>query len=591
MEVIVSILVVLVVLAIIFAHSHISNQEKAQEGEDPNREREKYYTELKTLREEYEQLKEKIKKLDANNPELLTNSARKIPCRVISRNKKRLLNTKLSSPNASQVYVSDLSPLIPDEEDPATSQDTPLDGHNNEFKEALEKIVYGNNNLFVTGKAGTGKTTLLKTAKNAMDIIGKKSVVLSPTGVAAINANGSTIHSFFKLIFGPFLPDDHRLKYPLIHKTARVDESKIKLIQELDAIIIDEVSMVRSDIMDAVDTILRYYRKKPHELFGGVQMIFIGDLYQLPPVVDRTWRTVCSTAYTGEYFFYSGAVNRLEYDVIELEKVYRQQNDQEFTKMLNRLRVNKPTIQDYTTLTRKYSSEHRLLPPDGCITLCTHASTARNINSKRLESIKNKLYTFQAFIYGEYPHDGGYPADECIELKLGAQVMFTKNDRNRCYVNGTMGRVTDLSDHHIIVTTDRGISIDVPKERWDNIDYSIKDGEVVEDVIGYYEQYPLRLAFAITIHKSQGLTFSQIAVDAKDAFVPGQVYVALSRCRTLDGIIIKTPISPETIRTDNRVDVYINKQRALTSIKRKQSSIIRSVTQSTINPIAPRYMQ
>ncbi|MBE6340858.1 MAG: helicase [Bacteroidales bacterium] len=420
-------------------------------------------------------------------------------------------------------------------------------------------------NIFLTGRAGTGKTTFLKKLKAKSP---KRMVVLAPTGVAAINAGGSTIHSFFQIAPGPYVPD-LKPKYNLRRE-------KVNLIRTLDLVVIDEISMVRADLLDAVDAALRHYRRSAKP-FGGVQMLLIGDLQQLPPVVRDDERQELLANYDSPYFFSSKAMMARSYVTIELQKVYRQQNAN-FINLLNAIRDNNLNADMLDLLNSRYQPDFKPRESEHYIRLTTHNASADEINYNFLHALKRKAYTYECVVEGTFP-ETSYPAEKELMLKKGAQVMFLRNDAGGLYYNGKIGYVTDLTETTVEVTCpgdERPIS--VAQETWTNTRYELdeKTKEIREHVEGKFMQIPLRLAWAITIHKSQGLTFEHAIIDAQKAFAHGQVYVALSRCRTLEGLVLSTPISRSAIKFDNMVTAY--------SAQRAQHEVTESsLTQMSIN--------
>ena len=411
--------------------------------------------------------------------------------------------------------------------------------------------------VFLTGKAGTGKTTFLK---HIVAGCSKRLAVVAPTGVAAVNAGGVTIHSFFQLPLCPYLPDVKELvtEYQMPEKNRSLRKDRVKILRTLELLIIDEISMVRADILDAIDATLKRYRKNDRP-FGGVQLLMIGDVQQLPPVVTESEKPFMDQVYPSPFFFNSRAFRKLGYIVIELNKIHRQR-DAEFTSMLNDIRTGNPSDQTLERLNRRLDPGFD--PPSGeyWIRLTTHNHQSDAINREKMDALKGKSMILKAEIDGNYP-ESAYPAETELRLKKGAQVMFTRNDTsgNSMYFNGKIGTVTSL-DPEIIVTDENGNEIIVNREKWDNVRYEInpetQEIQAVND--GSFTQYPLRAAWAITIHKSQGLTFDRVVIDAGKAFSFGQVYVALSRCRSLDGIVLTTPITRKCTFRNMEVSIFEN---------------------------------
>ncbi len=429
------------------------------------------------------------------------------------------------------------------------------------FQLAIQLVNQSSRNIFLTGKAGTGKTTFLKYIReNCL----KQMAVVAPTGVAAINAGGVTIHSFFQLPFSPFVPEAKGFsndseevvnKHNLLSRLRLTGEKK-KVIQQLELLIIDEVSMVRCDIMDAMDTILRHIRRRPLERFGGLQVLFIGDMLQLPPVIKEQEWALLSDHYNGPYFFDSKVISEEWPVYIEFDKIYRQ-SEERFIGLLNQVRNNQLDDDGFEILESRYLPGFRRTRDDGYVVLTTHNEKARQINSAELNSLEGNPVSFKAEITGEFS-DRAYPGDEILELKPGAQVMFIRNDtsdRGKRYFNGKIGIISKLEKDKIWVQCDGDEEIEVQKEIWENIRYSMNPTTraLDEQVLGSFSQYPLRLAWAITIHKSQGLTFEKAIIDAGAAFAPGQVYVALSRCTNLEGLVLETRIRSSSLLSDQRI--------------------------------------
>ena len=437
-----------------------------------------------------------------------------------------------------------------------------IDSENYLFQLATDLVNQSSRNIFLTGKAGTGKTTFLKYIRENCN---KQMAVVAPTGVAAINAGGVTMHSFFQLPFSPFIPDagggfrnnneEVANRNSLISRLKMTNEKK-KIIRELELLIIDEISMVRCDTLDAVDTILRHIRRRHHERFGGLQVLFIGDMFQLPPVIkEPEWRLL-KEYYNSPFFFDSIVIKEEPPLYIEFNKIYRQ-SEEKFINLLNQVRNNELEGDGRELLESRFQPMFRRTKKDGYIILTTHNERARNTNANELANLNAKSFAYNAEVTGDFP-ESAYPADELLQLKVGAQVMFIKNDSEKAkrYFNGKIGIVTELDKEKILVQcNDEPDTIEVKKEKWENIRYAMNSTtrQLEEEVLGSFVQYPLRLAWAITIHKSQGLTFEKAIIDAGEAFAPGQVYVALSRCTTLDGIILQSRIKSNGFFTDERI--------------------------------------
>ena len=419
---------------------------------------------------------------------------------------------------------------------------------NPEQELAFRYLAETNRHLFLTGKAGTGKTTFLHRVRAE---IPKRLAVVAPTGVAAINAKGVTIHSLFQLPFGTLTPE--RLNAEI--RNRRFSAKKRDLIRSLDLLIIDEISMVRADVLDGIDAVLRYLRRTSQP-FGGVQLFMIGDLHQLPPVVrDEDWYEM-RDHYQTAYFFGSLALRQSAVRIIQLTHIYRQQ-DSVFIDLLNKVRNNDMDREVLAQLNARYVADFSPAQEDGYITLTSHNAASDAINLAQLSQLGTRARVFKAHIDGDFPASL-YPNEEELTFKVGAQVMFNKNDTGeaRAYYNGKLGVITAIEDDVITVLTD-GQELEILPVQWENRKYSLnKAKEVEEDVIGTYTQHPLRLAWAITIHKSQGLTFDKVVIDAGKAFAHGQVYVALSRCRTFEGIVLRTRIGNDAVRTDEIVSAY-----------------------------------
>ncbi len=438
------------------------------------------------------------------------------------------------------------------------------DTTNEMFQLAIQLVNQSNRNIFLTGKAGTGKTTFLKYIRQNCP---KQMAIVAPTGVAAINAGGVTIHSFFQLPLSPFIPETKGTgfsnqaqeisnKHSLISRL-RFNSEKKKVIQQLELLIIDEISMVRCDTLDAIDTVLRHVRQQPAERFGGVQVLFIGDMLQLPPVIKEQEWNLLSEYYSSQYFFDSKVLQEEPPVYIEFNKIYRQ-SDEHFIGLLNQVRNNELDEEGMKILESRFQPAFRRRKQDGYIILTTHNYKASEINTRELGDIESKLFTYEAEIQEDFS-DRAFPAEEILHLKVGAQVMFIRNDsseKGKRYFNGKIGIVSQLEEAKIFVQCDgEEDNIEVSKEKWENIRYTLNKTtrQLDSDVLGSFTQYPLRLAWAITIHKSQGLTFEKAIIDAGEAFAPGQVYVALSRCTNLEGMVLQSRVKSSRLFSDTRI--------------------------------------
>ena len=422
---------------------------------------------------------------------------------------------------------------------------------NPELELAIQFIEKTDRNLFITGKAGTGKTTFLHKIKQESL---KRMVIVAPTGVAAINAKGVTIHSFFQMPFGPILPN----QIANTNQQRKFSKTKIDIIKSLDLIIIDEISMVRADLLDGIDQVMRRYKNR-NKVFGGAQILMIGDLQQLAPVVKPHEWSLLQQYYNTVYFFSSKAYQEANVVSIELKHIYRQKNE-DFIKILNEIRTNTLSDASAEILNKNYNPSFSPTKEEGYITLTTHNNRANLINDSELNKLKIKSTFFKAEISGKFS-ENAYPNAERLELKVGAQVMFLKNDSStdKRYYNGKIGIITAISKETVTVQCpNEPDEIVTEKETWSNINYSINEETkaIKEEMIGAFSQIPLRLAWAITIHKSQGLTFERAIIDAEASFAHGQTYVALSRCTSLEGLVLKTPITSSAIINDNTVSIF-----------------------------------
>jgi hypothetical protein len=430
---------------------------------------------------------------------------------------------------------------------------------NHELKLAQDFVQYTGRHIFLTGKAGTGKTTFLHNLKGNT---AKRMIVTAPTGVAAINAGGVTLHSFFQLPFGPFIPGSEAYEKNR-QRMFRFSKEKKRIIKSLDLLVIDEISMVRADLLDAVDAVLRQHRRN-EEPFGGVQLLMIGDLHQLSPVAKQNEWQLLQEHYASVYFFSSHALGRTDVLTIELQHIYRQ-SDPRFIELLNRVRDNRLDAAAIGELNQRYVKDYTPEEGEGYITLTTHNRNADVINKTRLAALGEKEYCFDAEVSGDFP-EHAHPAPGALVLKKGAQVMFLRNDTSgeKRYFNGKIGKIKRISREDIrIQCPGEPAEILVQPIEWENIKYTVNEEnkEIQEEVIGKFKQFPLKPAWAITIHKSQGLTFDKAVIDAQSAFTHGQFYVALSRCKTLEGMVLRSPIPSRGIDTDAAVLTFVETAR------------------------------
>lgn len=450
--------------------------------------------------------------------------------------------------------ISETSGFTPDETDGKTAKakiDSRIDLDNPEFQNAWQLINYTRRSVFLTGKAGTGKSTFLR---YIVENIRKKTVVLAPTGIAAVNVGGQTLHSFFKIPLKPLLPTDPDFAIRTLRKRMKYSSSHVKLLRQLDLIIIDEISMVRADIIDFIDKILRVYCHNMREPFGGKQLLLVGDIFQLEPVVTGDARDVLAHYYNAPYFFNALAFNELAIVPIELRKVYRQ-DDADFISLLDRVRAGQPAEADIRRLNAKLIPSEQVdrLSADMTMTIASRRDMVDHINERHLNELKTPEIVYKGIIKGDFPMNA-LPTDLELSLKVGAQIVFIKNSPDRRWVNGTLGIVDSLSDEKICVRLEQGNVVEVEPEVWGNIRYQYNEekGTVDEIELGSYMQFPVKLAWALTIHKSQGLTFNKVIIDiGRGAFTGGQTYVALSRCRSFDGISLCSTL--------NMRDIFVNR--------------------------------
>ena len=421
-----------------------------------------------------------------------------------------------------------------------------IDLNNPEFQDAWDVLQHTHRSVFLTGKAGTGKSTFLRFIR---DNTKKKTVVLAPTGIAAVNVGGQTMHSFFKIPFKPMLPDDPDYANPArMRKMLRYTKEKVKLIRELELIIIDEISMVRADIIDFVDRVLRVYSGNMREPFGGKQLLLVGDIFQLEPVVTHDSRDILRRYYKNFFFFNARAFDQINLVAIELRKIYRQ-SDNDFIALLDRVRINRATGADIARLNQRCNPDYQEVSGDFAITLATRRDTVDSINDEHMKALKTPEYVYEGTIEGDFP-ENSLPTALNLVLKEGAQVIFIRNDKQGRWCNGTIGIVTRLSENSVFVALETGEEMRVEWEVWENMQYTYneKEKKVEEKVLGSFSQIPIKPAWALTVHRSQGLTFNHVVIDfAGGAFTGGQTYVALSRCTSLEGITLLKPLSERDI--------------------------------------------
>lgn len=429
-----------------------------------------------------------------------------------------------------------------------------IDLDNPEFQNVWNLISYTQRSVFMTGKAGTGKSTFLRYITEHTK---KNYVVLAPTGIAAVNVGGVTMHSFFRIPFKPLLPDDPDFAVDRLKQRMKYSREHQKLIRSLDLIIIDEISMVRADIIDFMDKLLRVYTGKRFEPFGGKQLLLVGDIFQLEPVVTSDMRDILSRYYPNPFFFSARAFNEFPLIPIELKKIYRQ-TDREFISLLDRVRVGAPTNVDLDTLRAHVDPLAECGDDDFVMTLASRRDMVDNINDTQLGRLKTKKITYTGEIEDQFP-ESALPAPMQLTLKVGAQVVFVRNDRDRRWVNGTLGKVYSATPTRLEIELENGKRHVVSIELWENMEYTYDEAshKVIEKVIGLYKQYPLRLAWALTVHKSQGLTFNKVIIDlGRGAFSSGQSYVALSRCTGLEGLTLKSPLTARDIFVNPAITGY-----------------------------------
>ena len=434
-----------------------------------------------------------------------------------------------------------------------------LDDSNPEFNYAADMVENSNKLIYLTGKAGSGKTTFLKYIKKTT---AKKTVILAPTGVAALNAGGQTIHSFFKIAPGIYLPNDFRLRtnsevdeedHSTIFDNFKYKKGHKNLILSMELLIIDEISMVRCDLLDVVDRLLRVFRNRENDAFGGVQVLLIGDAFQLPPIAQTEHWNLLKDYYETPFFFSAQVLKENKPLYIELKKIYRQ-HDLDFINLLNNIRVNKVSPEDLELLNSRFLPAVFKNDNLNYVTIATHNRIVNETNNRKLDELLSDLKVYEAEIKGEFP-EGMMPTEQVLSLKEGSQVMFIRNDTEKKYFNGKIAKIKKLEDNKIIVGLPDGKDIEVKKYTWSNINYTwnAKEKKIDETLKGEFTQFPIKLAWSITVHKCQGLTFENVIADLSGSFSAGQVYVALSRCTSLNGLVLKSRINRNVIKTDPNV--------------------------------------